>query len=160
MLRRADTLTARCDQMLKRLFDIAVAGFILILLSPLLIPVVILLRTTGERHVFYRQKRLGRHWQEFDILKFATMLKDSPNLTGGDITVGDDPRILPVGRFLRTTKINELPQLFNVLLGDMSLVGPRPMTRRVIGLFPPEHAGRIGHLRPGITGVGSIVFRS
>ena len=87
------------------------------------------------------------------------MLKNSPNLPGGDISTRDDPRILPFGRFLRSTKINELPQLLNIIAGDMSIIGPRPFTPGIAALFTPEHHAAVGHLRPGLSGVGSIVFR-
>src|SRR5207237_6029984 len=96
-----------------------------------------LLRVTGEGEVFYRQERVGRGGKRFRILKFATMLKDSPNLSGGDITVDKDPRVLPCGHFLRKTKINELPQLLNVIDGDMSIIGPRPLRRAWPPCFPP-----------------------
>jgi lipopolysaccharide/colanic/teichoic acid biosynthesis glycosyltransferase len=144
---------------MKRLFDILASGMALLLLSPLLLPVIIILRLTGEGEIFYGQQRIGRNAREFSILKFATMLKNSPAMVGGDITVGNDPRILPFGRFLRSSKINELPQLINVLRGDMSLIGPRPLTRRVADMFPAGHWESIGTLRPGLSGVGSIIFR-
>ncbi|MBB4099938.1 sugar transferase [Sphingomonas kyeonggiensis] len=145
--------------MIKRLFDIVAAGSALLLLSPVLVPVVIVLLLTGEHEVFYRQERIGRGGKLFGILKFATMLKNSATLPGGDITVRGDPRVLPVGQFLRKTKINELPQLINVLFGDMSLIGYRPLTPRVAAMFPDEHWKAIAHLRPGLSGIGSIVFR-
>lgn len=145
--------------MAKRLLDILLSGAAIVVLCPLLIPVTIALRLSGEGEIFFRQQRVGRDGKQFGILKFATMLKDSPNMAGGDITVGSDPRILPFGRFMRKTKINELPQLYNVLLGDMSLIGPRPLTRRVAALFPPDHWEAIAGLRPGLSGIGSIVFR-
>jgi len=145
--------------MIKRLFDIVAAGSALLLLSPVLVPVVIVLLLTGEHEVFYRQERIGRGGKPFGILKFATMLKNSATLPGGDITVRGDPRVLPVGQFLRKTKINELPQLINVLFGDMSLIGYRPLTPRVAAMFPDEHWKAIAHLRPGLSGIGSIVFR-
>ena len=87
------------------------------------------------------------------------MLKDSPQLTGGDITIAGDPRILPMGVFLRKTKINELPQLFNSLTGDMSIIGPRPLTPRVAAFFPASHWAVLADCRPGLSSVGSIVFR-
>ena len=145
--------------MLKRAFDIVVAGMGLLVLSPLLLPIAVLLCLTGEGEIFYRQERVGRGGKCFRIYKFATMLKDSPNLSGGDITVGEDPRILPCGRFLRKTKINELPQLLNVIAGDMSIIGPRPLTPRVAALFPAHYWENIAELRTGLSGVGSIVFR-
>ena len=145
--------------MLKRLFDILASGLAGLVLSPLLLPVMIILSLTGEGEIFYTQQRIGRDGKPFRILKFATMLKNSPNLPGGDITPGNDPRILPVGRFLRRTKLNELPQLFNVLLGDMSLIGPRPLTPRVVAMFPESHWRAVRHLRPGLSGISSVVFR-
>lgn len=92
--------------MVKRAFDILASLFAIIVLSPLLLPVIIILKFTGEGHIFYAQERVGRGGQHFKILKFATMLKNSPNMAGGDITVGRDPRVLPFGHFLRKTKIN------------------------------------------------------
>jgi lipopolysaccharide/colanic/teichoic acid biosynthesis glycosyltransferase len=145
--------------MLKRLFDIAATALAVLALIPVLLPVAIILRFTGEGDIFYSQRRIGRNGKNFRILKFATMLRNSPNLPGGDITTGNDPRILPVGRFLRRTKINELPQLFNVLLGDMSLIGPRPLTARVVAMFPESHWRAVRHLRPGLSGISSIIFR-
>lgn len=145
--------------MIKRLFDIALAGCGVIVLSPLLLPVMLALRLSGEGEVFYRQQRVGRGSQPFGILKFATMLKNSPNMAGGDISSRHDPRILPLGHFLRSTKINELPQLLNIVAGDMSIIGPRPLTPRIAAWFTPEHRAATAHLRPGLSGIGSIVFR-
>jgi len=144
---------------MKRLFDFLAAAVALIVLSPILVPVLLALRFSGEGEIFYRQERLGRGGRPFSILKFATMLKDSPNMSGGDITTGNDPRVLPFGRFLRKSKINELPQLFNVLLGDMSIIGPRPLTPRVAAMFTEAHWRTVAGLRPGLSGIGSIVFR-
>ncbi len=145
--------------MVKRLFDIVLAVLALLVLSPLLVPIALVLRFTGEGEVFYRQKRLGRDGRPFGILKFATMLKNSPSMAGGDISTRDDPRILPVGRFLRSTKINELPQLINIVTGDMSIIGPRPFTPGIAALFDADHSTAVAHLRPGLSGIGSIVFR-
>ena len=102
---------------------------------------------------------MGFGLKPFLILKFATMLEQSPNIGNGDITVRDDPRVLPVGRFLRKTKINELPQLWNVLIGEMSLVGPRPLTLNQFGLYSADTAAVIAKAKPGITGVSALVFR-
>lgn len=143
----------------KRLIDIVVALFLLIILSPLLIPIVIGLLLTGEHYVFYSQKRIGYKNKHFRILKFATMLKNSPSLGTGSITVRNDPRILPMGQFLRKTKINELPQIINVLIGNMTLVGPRPQMDSDFNKFPVSVQELIYNVRPGITGIGSIVFR-
>lgn len=145
--------------MVIRIFDILLSLVALSLLSPVLIPVVLLLRTTGEGEVFYKQKRIGRGGQEFDLFKFATMLKNSPNIGSGTLTVKDDPRILPVGKFLRKSKINELPQLLNILLGDMSVIGPRPMTEQTFSAYSSASQEAIKSVRPGLSGVGSIIFR-
>lgn len=142
----------------KRLMDIALAGAALVLLVPVFLPVMIVLRFTGEGEVFYRQRRLGLHGTEFHIFKFVTMRKDSP--ASGTITAKGDPRILPVGRLLRHTKINELPQLLNILTGDMSIVGPRPLTREAFELYPDELKPLVYRTKPGLTGIGSVVFRN
>ena len=113
---------------MKRIFDITLSAGLMLVLLPLFLPLATLLRLTGEGKVFYRQKRIGAGQQPFEILKFATMLENSPNIGTGDITLRNDPRVLPLGRVLRKTKINELPQLWNVLVGNMSIVGPRPLT--------------------------------
>lgn len=147
-------------QVMIRFFDLFFSGLALLVLSPLLIPVAIVLRFTGEGHIFYTQERIGRGGRKFALLKFATMLKDSPSLGTGHITLTNDPRVLPVGRFLRKTKINELPQLINIFLGDMSIVGPRPLTARNFGYYDPDARAKIASVRPGLTGVGSIVFRN
>ncbi len=144
---------------LKRLFDFILALLGLIILSPLLIPVIIVLKFTGEGEVFYLQKRIGYLNRPFMIIKFATMLKNSPKLGTGSITLRNDPRVLPFGRFLRKTKINELPQLVNVLNGTMSLVGPRPQMQVDLDKFPEHLKDLIYRVKPGITGIGSVVFR-
>ncbi|MEQ8903302.1 MAG: sugar transferase [Roseovarius sp.] len=145
--------------MLQRLLDVLFSGTALALLSPLLVPIAIILRFSGEGEVFFRQNRVGRGGGHFSLLKFATMLKNSPNMGTGTVTLKDDPRVLPVGRFLRKTKINELPQLLNILLGDMSLIGPRPQTQRCFDAFPDASQHAITTVRPGLSGIGSIVFR-
>lgn len=145
--------------MIKRAFDIIASGLAMLVLSPLLLPLALVLRCTGEGEIFYRQERVGRGGKPFQIYKFATMLKNSPSLTGGDITGDKDPRVLPLGNVLRKTKLNELPQLWNIFVGDMSIIGPRPLTPRVAALFPPDHWERIKNIRPGLSGIGSIVFR-
>lgn len=144
---------------MQRLLDILFSGAALVVLSPLLVPVVILLRLTGEGEVFFRQNRVGYGGRMFGLLKFATMLKNSPNMGTGTVTVKGDPRVLPVGRFLRKTKINELPQLLNIFLGDMSVIGPRPQTQRCFDAFPAGSQEAIKTVRPGLSGIGSIVFR-
>lgn len=144
---------------MQRVLDILLSGAALLVLAPMLLPIALALRVSGEGEVFFRQHRMGRGGREFGLYKFATMLKNSPNVGTGTLTVKDDPRVLPLGRLLRKTKINELPQLLNILLGDMSLVGPRPQTRRCFAAFPPASQQRILEVRPGLSGIGSIVFR-
>jgi lipopolysaccharide/colanic/teichoic acid biosynthesis glycosyltransferase len=144
---------------IKRLFDFIFSLIALLLLAPILIPVVIGLLLTGEHHVFYLQKRLGYKNKYFNILKFATMLKNSPNMGTGSITMRNDPRLLPMGKFLRKTKINELPQIINVLIGSMSIVGPRPLVDRTFNAYPEDIRNKVYDSIPGITGVGSVFFR-
>jgi len=144
---------------MQRFFDILFSGLALIVLSPLLIPVMIILKLTGEHEIFYTQQRVGKDGKMFGLLKFATMLKDSPNMGTGTITVKGDPRVLPFGKFLRKTKINELPQLINILKGDMSIIGPRPQDKRCFVVFNNEDQENIKRVRPGLSGVGSIIFR-
>ena len=143
----------------KRIFDILSSGIAIVVLSPLLIPVIIGLRFTGEGYVFYKQLRVGYKNKSFLIWKFATMLKDSPNMTGGIMTTKKDPRITPMGGFLRKSKINELPQLFNIFFGHMSVVGPRPVMKVSFEAYPKEVQKVIYNVKPGLTGIGSIIFR-
>jgi len=145
--------------MLIRLFDIFFSLLALLFLLPLFAPIVLILRFTGEREIFYRQERIGRHGTPFALLKFATMLKDSRIIGAGEITVKNDPRVLPFGRFLRKTKINELPQLFNILLGHISMVGPRPMVPNTFLKYSSEAQSELKKVKPGLTGIGSIIFR-
>jgi lipopolysaccharide/colanic/teichoic acid biosynthesis glycosyltransferase len=144
---------------IKRLIDILVSFIAFIILLPFMLPIVIILLLTGEHYVFYYQKRVGYKNKPFNIIKFATMLKNSPNMGTGAITLRNDPRLLPLGKFLRITKINELPQILNVLNGDMSLVGPRPLMERSFDGYSAEVKGKIYNSVPGITGIGSVVFR-
>ncbi|NLD95316.1 MAG: sugar transferase [Fibrobacter sp.] len=144
---------------LKRIIDFVLAFIALTILSPILIPVIIGLLLTGEHYVFYFQKRIGYKNKSFFIWKFATMLKASPNLAGGLHTTRKDPRILPMGGFLRKTKINELPQIINILKGDMSIVGPRPLVDKTFAPYSDEVKANIYNVKPGLTGIGSIVFR-
>lgn len=144
---------------MQRFFDFLLAGVAIILLSPLLIPVILILRFTGEGEIFFRQERVGRGGKSFPLYKFATMLKNSPNIGTGTVTVKSDPRILPAGRFLRASKINEIPQLLNVLLGHMSLIGPRPLTRQTFSAYSKDTQDQIVRVRPGLSGIGSVIFR-
>lgn len=143
----------------KRIVDVILALIAITVLLPLFIPVMIILLLTGEREVFYLQNRVGHKNVPFKIWKFATMVKNSVNMGTGSLTVRNDPRVLPFGRFLRKTKINEFPQLVNVLLGTMSFVGARPQLKVDFDTFPSEVQASIYNTPPGITGVGSIIFR-
>lgn len=143
----------------KRIFDITVAGSALIILLPFSIPIIIALKFTAEGEIFYLQERVGLKNRPFKIWKFATMLKASPSMLTGSLTVRNDPRVTPVGKFLRLSKINELPQLINVLKGDMSLVGPRPQMKVDFDAYPEYIRKRIYDIKPGVTGIGSIIFR-
>lgn len=146
--------------LIKRFFDFIVALVAILILSPLLIPIMIGLKLTGEGYIWYFQERVGHKNKLFNIWKFATMLKDSVNMKGGAITMKRDSRITPMGGFLRKTKINELPQIFNVLRGEMSFVGPRPvMKKQSFDHYPPDVRAVIYNVPPGITGIGSVVFR-
>lgn len=145
--------------LIKRTADIFLSSIMLVILSPLLIPIIIGLKLTGEGYIFYKQERVGYRNKRFGILKFATMLKDSPNMTGGVITTKNDPRITPMGGFLRKSKINELPQLFNIFLGDMSFVGPRPVMPVSFDAYSDDVKKVIYNVKPGLTGIGSIIFR-
>jgi lipopolysaccharide/colanic/teichoic acid biosynthesis glycosyltransferase len=142
-----------------RFFDVLFSGIALLVLSPLLVPIAIILRLTGEGEVFFLQERIGKSGKKFRLFKFATMLKNSPNIGTGTVTMKGDPRVLPVGAFLRKTKINELPQLLNILLGNMSVIGPRPLTIQTFAAYSNSTQHFIKQVRPGLSGVGSIIFR-
>lgn len=142
-----------------RCLDFVFSLTALLAFSPLLVLVAIALRFTGEGEVFYRQVRIGRGGREFNLLKFATMMKNSATIGSGELTLPNDPRVLPLGRFLRKTKLNELPQLWNILIGDLSVIGPRPQTRRYYDCYHEADRAWIDKIRPGLSGVGSILFR-
>ena len=144
---------------IKRFFDFSIAFTVSLFLFPLLIPIIVGLLFTGEGSVFYKQERVGLNKKKFKIYKFATMLKDSPNLLGGIITTTNDPRITPMGSFLRKSKINELPQLFNIIIGQMSFIGPRPVMQKSFDSYPKSVKKVIFNIKPGLTGIGSIIFR-
>lgn len=145
--------------MLIRFFDILFSLLALLFLLPLFAPIVLILRLTGEKEIFYRQERVGQFGSTFNLLKFATMLKNSPSIGAGEITLKNDPRVLPLGRFLRKSKINELPQLLNILYGQISVVGPRPMVPNTFLKYSLEAQFELKKVRPGLTGIGSIIFR-
>lgn len=142
----------------KRVLDVLLSGFFMVVLPPLYVVVSVLLRIAGERNVLFRQRRIGKGGREFTLLKFTTMASGSA--VAGDITYGDDPRVLPVGRWLSALKIDELPQLWNTFMGEMSLVGPRPLTPRAFNCYSPRVQEIVKSMRPGVTGVGSLVFRN
>ena len=144
---------------MKRFLDVVLSFLALVVLAPFLLPVVVILRCTGEGEVFYIQERAGRGGNSFGLYKFATMLKNSPNIGAGEITVRGDPRVLPFGQFLRKTKLNELPQLWNIFIGDMSVVGPRPMVLNTYAYYSDSARQKLNTIRPGLTGIGSIIFR-
>lgn len=144
---------------MERFFDILFSTIALLVLSPLLVAIVLVLRFSGEGEIFFFQERIGKGGKAFKLLKFATMLKDSPNIGTGTLTIKGDPRVLPVGKFLRKTKINELPQLLNIFFGDMSVIGPRPLTSQAFCLYAPNTQEVIKQVRPGLSGIGSIIFR-
>ena len=146
-------------RLVKRLIDIALALLALLVLAPILLPCMAILFCTGEHEVFYFQERIGYRNQRFRMWKFATMLKNSPNMGTGLHTTRHDARVLPFGRFLRITKLNEIPQIWNILVGDMTLVGPRPLVDKTFDPYPEHVKTVIYNVRPGLTGIGSIVFR-
>ena len=143
----------------KRLLDILISLVALTTLLPLFIPIVILLRVTAEGEVFYFQERIGTNNSRFHIWKFATMLKNSMNMGTRSITLQNDFRVTKVGKFLRKTKINELPQIINILKGDISIVGPRPLVTYTFTAYSNEIQSKIYNVKPGLTGIGSVVFR-
>ena len=143
----------------KRLLDITVSFLTLIILLPVFIPLIIILRLSAEGEVFYFQERYGIHNSRFQIWKFATMLKNSMNIGTRSITLQDDPRVTKIGSFLRKTKINELPQIINILKGDISLVGPRPLVTKTFSAYNEVVQSKIYNVKPGLTGIGSIIFR-
>jgi len=142
-----------------RILDLLLSLFALLILLPLFIPIIIILLLTGEHKVFYLQDRVGFKNKNFKILKFATMLSNSANMGTGSLTLKNDSRVLPFGTFLRKTKINELPQILNILIGDLSIVGPRPQMQVDFEKYSDEVQQKIYNVKPGLTGIGSIVFR-
>ena len=142
-----------------RVIDVLLAILALLVLLPFFIPIAFMLLLTGEHKVFYLQNRVGHKNKSFKIIKFATMLENSPNMGSGSLTLKNDPRVLPLGSFLRKTKINELPQILNIIIGDLSIVGPRPQMQVDFEKYSDEVQRKIYNVRPGLTGIGSIVFR-
>lgn len=145
--------------LIKRVTDIILAGITFILLSPFLLVIMVILLLTGEHEVFFLQERVGYKNRPFRIWKFASMLKNSPNIGTGEITLRNDPRVTGFGKFLRQTKLNEIPQIINVIKGDMSIVGPRPLMLVSFKQYPLAVQELIYNCKPGITGIGSLIFR-
>ena len=145
--------------MLKRLLDIAISAAVLLVLSPLLLVVIAILKLTGEHEAFYFQERVGFGGKIIHVTKFVTMIKNSPNIGTQDITLKNDPRVLPVGKFLRKAKLNEVPQFWDVLVGKLSLVGWRPLMPKGFADYPESVQEEIVKVKPGLTGIGSLVFR-
>ncbi|MAV28348.1 MAG: lipid carrier--UDP-N-acetylgalactosaminyltransferase [Legionellales bacterium] len=144
---------------MERFFDIFLSSIAIFILSPLLFFVILILKLSGEGEIFFLQERIGKGNKTFKLYKFATMLKNSPNIGTGTITIKDDPRVLPIGKILRKTKINELPQLLNILFGEMSIVGPRPLTAETFSAYSQEIQEAVSLVKPGLSGIGSIIFR-
>lgn len=144
--------------MSKRLFDVLMASLGLVVLAPLLLLIAVAVRLDSSGPVFFRQERVGRHGRLFRIHKFRTM-RHEPAASGLQITVGADQRITRVGGFLRKSKLDELPQLIDVWLGDMSLVGPRPEVPRYVAVYPSAMRDKVLSVRPGITDLASITYR-
>jgi lipopolysaccharide/colanic/teichoic acid biosynthesis glycosyltransferase len=138
----------------KRLFDLLTSSVLIVLTSPLVAILALRIKFHDGGPVFYRGVRVGRHGKPFRIFKFRTMVLDADRV-GPSSTAGDDPRITPIGRFIRRTKLDEIPQLFNVFVGEMSFVGPRPEVQRFTDLYTEEEKA-ILDLRPGITDWASI----
>ena len=143
----------------KRLLDVVVSLVSLIILLPVFIPVIIILKFTAEGEVLFFQERIGINNARFQIWKFATMLKNSMDMGSGSITLQNDFRVTKTGVFLRKTKINELPQIINILKGDISLVGPRPLVTKTFSAYNEDVQSNIYNVKPGLTGIGSIIFR-
>lgn len=142
---------------MKRLFDVMVSGIGLLVLSPLLLAIGLAVRLTSPGPALYKAKRVGRDGELFTLYKFRSMVADADK-QGPGVTTAGDSRVTPVGRILRRTKLDELPQLFNVLRGDMSLVGPRPEDPRYVALYTPEQRAVL-RVRPGITSPASVHYR-
>ena len=144
---------------LKRAFDLSAASIGLLFLSPFLIAIAIVIQRESPGPVFYRGRRIGWKGKEFNILKFRTMYESPESYNGPPVTARDDGRVTPLGRWLRATKLNELPQLWNVLKGEMSLVGPRPEDNEIAKTWPTALRNEILSVRPGITSPASVIYR-
>lgn len=148
------------DQLAKRALDIFAALLGLIVLAPFLLPIVVLIKHEGDGPILYRGRRAGYNGKDFDMLKFRTMRETPESYQGPRVTAQDDPRITPLGRWLRDTKLNELPQLWNVLIGEMSLVGPRPEDPEIVAGWDENVRREVLSVRPGITSPASVQYRN
>jgi len=144
---------------MQRIFDILFSGIAVVALSPILLIIILILSFTGEREIFYTQNRVGKDRKIFKIFKFTTMLKGSESKGSGTITLKNDFRVLRFGKFLRKTKLNELPQLFNIFLGHMSIIGPRPLHQKQFSFYNESDQIILSSIRPGLSGLSSIIFR-
>ena len=142
-----------------RIIEVLLSLLALLVILPLFLPIVVILLLTAEHKVFYLQTRVGYKNKDFKIIKFVTMLSNSANMGSGSLTLKNDPRVLPFGSILRKTKINELPQILNIINGDLSIVGPRPQMRVDFEKYSDDIQKKIYNVRPGLTGIGSIIFR-
>jgi lipopolysaccharide/colanic/teichoic acid biosynthesis glycosyltransferase len=147
-------------EVIKRTFDILISTLGMIVLSPFFIFVAVLIKREGPGPIFYRGPRTGRSGKDFGILKFRTMVENAKSYAGPRVTAKDDKRITPLGKWLRDTKLNELPQLWNVFVGEMSLVGPRPEDSEIVKTLPADARDEILSVRPGITSPASILYRN
>lgn len=143
--------------MLKRAFDLTASAVGLLVLSPLLLLLAAAVAVTSPGGVFYRAQRVGRHGVPFRLYKFRSMVANADK-AGPAVTVAGDKRVTPIGRILRKTKLDELPQLINVVKGEMSLVGPRPEDPRYVALYTPQQRAVLT-VRPGITSLASVRYR-
>ena len=144
---------------MQRFFDIIFSLLAIAILFPILLICIVFLKLTGEGEVFYKQLKVRQKQKLFKLIKFATMKKNSEKMGAGTLTLKNDSRVLPFGKFLRKTKINELPQLFNIFLGSMSFVGPRPLAEKQFNHYNESQREKIASIKPGLTGFGSIYFR-
>lgn len=144
---------------MKRFLDVVVSGLGLLVLSPLIVLLAVWVRCDSPGPAIFRHRRVGRHGQPFSVLKFRTMAHERAG-GGPQVTTANDARITRVGRLLRRTKLDEVPQLLNVLTGDMSLVGPRPEVPRYVAMYPEAARQEILGVRPGLTDLASIEFRN
>jgi lipopolysaccharide/colanic/teichoic acid biosynthesis glycosyltransferase len=144
---------------MKRLFELLTALLLILLLIPVWLPVILIQWLSGNHQVFYHSVRVGLHGKKFMMHKFSTMIQGSPDTLTREITLKNDPRILPFGKFFRKTKLDELPQLMNVAKGEIGFVGPRPLPPRHFAYYTPEQQAVLLRMKPGITGLASVYFR-